>query len=509
MKKQIMFMKLFFFDGVVGKMPLARSIIASLVAYLITILMIGMVQIGLLSSIFAFLFTSRVFYNNESLAKGLSVGNKKQVMYAFCLYGLILFVSKSVLDLLAIIQFELSNLLVSGKFLNVFSSYFADITWSSSIFYTLIFSVCLYVIYFPLNFIQKKGIWTLYLVVASGIWVLPNLLVNLYGIYIYDSEIKGEWSGVFFLFQELKQPVQTGLIIVAFLFLVVSFLVSMKVAYIFNRPSSFLKVNSEKEFHRKSKEELIMKKSKKKKICFVIILLLILIGLREVVAIGIIVMDSADSKSHYEKVAEDLTKDNTYGPMVFEDNVYFPTQDKEYLFDDANNSEVMGYFGFKNEDTKSFLYRSFFSNEVYVDISDESHTSCKMRGCDMGDYVKASELEKNRNYADYNYFTIWEEDWLDQSAYSVDETVGYHEISKEWIAKLENLYGEVNYREQDFKNYDTYYTLGAFKNKNEMNNEFIVTPLCVGCILVKDDKYYYGNMENEITGDLLTELKSL
>lgn len=281
----------------------------------------------------------------------------------------------------------------------------------------------------------------------------------------------------------------------------------MKLSYIFNRHNSNENVNSKKEFHRKSREELIIKEGKKKKI-FIIIIFFILIGLIASISIGVIVLSNASSESHSQKVAESLTEDNVYGPMVFEDNVYFPTQEEKYLFEDANNSEVIGYFGFKNEDTNSFIYKEFFSNGVYVDITDESHTSCKMRGCDSGDYVKASELEKNCNYEDYNYFTMWEEDWLDQSAYRIDGRVGYHEVSKEWVTKLENLYGEVIYRVEDFKNYDMYYTLGAFKNKNEINNEFIVTPLCVGCILVKDDRYYYGNLDNEITGELLTELKT-
>lgn len=151
-----------------------------------------------------------------------------------------------------------------------------------------------------------------------------------------------------------------------------------------------------------------------------------------------------------------------------------------------------------------------FENFVYVDKNDKNHTYMKMRGCDLGNYIKAS-IAENKVLSEYSSFYIWDEDWLDQKAFSTSEkNVGCSEVSRDIINSLEERYGIVKYNPKDFTNYEAYYTLTAFKNRNEaVGSITIAEPHVVGCILKIDGNFYYGNKENLLSGNLLQKVKAV
>ena len=129
----------------------------------------------------------------------------------------------------------------------------------------------------------------------------------------------------------------------------------------------------------------------------------------------------------------------------------------------------------------------------------------QMSGADRLSYKKMSVMEKVDSWKRDNVFLLWDEDWSSESAYS-KEVTGYTECEKQFVESLENTFGEVKIDPQDFKKYDAYFTIESYpamKDAVEGDNQI---GTWVGCILVKDNKFYYGSYENQITGVQLQKL---
>ena len=76
------------------------------------------------------------------------------------------------------------------------------------------------------------------------------------------------------------------------------------------------------------------------------------------------------------------------------------------------------------------------------------------------------------------------------------------------INSLEERYGVIEYKAEDFREYEEYYTVTAFKDRKEAVESIeIKAPHVIGCILKSKDNYYYGNKNNILTGDLLEKIK--
>ena len=71
---------------------------------------------------------------------------------------------------------------------------------------------------------------------------------------------------------------------------------------------------------------------------------------------------------------------------------------------------------------------------------------------------------------------------------------------------LENEFGEVAYRPEDFDDYDAYFTISGYQDPKEAFGDEVNCGEWIGCILVKDNHFYYGNYDNAITGVTLQEL---
>lgn len=68
---------------------------------------------------------------------------------------------------------------------------------------------------------------------------------------------------------------------------------------------------------------------------------------------------------------------------------------------------------------------------------------------------------------------------------------------------------DVTYRTADFSDYDAYFTLRGYQNMEQVLEEDPVDGDWVGCILVKDNKFYFGSYENQITGICLQQLRKV
>ena len=168
------------------------------------------------------------------------------------------------------------------------------------------------------------------------------------------------------------------------------------------------------------------------------------------------------------------------------------------------NGKALGYIGYKGQDCESRFYKMAVANVLYSDKKDDQ-TYMQMSGADRLSYKKMSVMEKVDSWKRDNVFLLWDEDWSSESVYS-KEVTGYTECEKQFVESLENTFGEVKIDPQDFKKYDAYFTIESYpamKDAVEGDNQI---GTWVGCILVKDNKFYYGNYENQITGVQLQKL---
>ena len=65
---------------------------------------------------------------------------------------------------------------------------------------------------------------------------------------------------------------------------------------------------------------------------------------------------------------------------------------------------------------------------------------------------------------------------------------------------------EVTYHAEDFADYDAYFTIRGYSDMDTIMMDDTIPVDWVGCILVKNNKFYFGSYENRITGISLQEL---
>jgi hypothetical protein len=67
----------------------------------------------------------------------------------------------------------------------------------------------------------------------------------------------------------------------------------------------------------------------------------------------------------------------------------------------------------------------------------------------------------------------------------------------------------VTYRLSDFNDYDAYFTIRAYVDMQAVTEQEAISGDWVGCILAKDDKFYFGSYENQINGICLQQLREV
>lgn len=223
-----------------------------------------------------------------------------------------------------------------------------------------------------------------------------------------------------------------------------------------------------------------------------------------VIGLFVFIFSPVEEMTEYNKVATCLTKDSVLGPIEYHKNIYIPN-DEDYNLDDKG--KALGYLAYKGQDCDSRFYHLAVANVLYTDRK-ETNNHLQMVGADYGSYAILDEVEKTDSWEMDSVFLIWDEDWASESAYSKDIT-GYTECEKSFVEVLESKFGKVELNPEDFKNYDAYFTIRSYSTmQSAVETE---TPMgnWVGCILVKNDRFYYGNYENQITGVLLQKLLSV
>lgn len=357
---------------------------------------------------------------------------------------------------------------------------------------------------FPLIVIRKPKAWISYLIADSIIFAgLCALIAGVCRFFI-DDELVNRAMCVLddMLLCELTHPWQGGLYIIGVIALTFAVMVvTYKIAAKTFLPKPGSTVVDETQFRVCTEEErLAMQKERKRKIllwggigCFCIAVC--------VVTIGYILFGEREERPHYNQVAECLTEDPVLGPMLYGSVVYLPVEMELNYYE---TGQPLGYLGYKEEDCTSRFYELAIANVLYKS-PDWEESYLQMYGKDEIAFEEAEKIEEDEVWRVDSVFLLWDEAWESQSNYTKDIT-GYSVCEKDFILQLEKEFGVVKYNPNDFKDYHAYFTIRAYHDMKEAFRAGGNSGDWVGCILVKEDKFYYGNYQNEITGNLLEKL---
>lgn len=345
---------------------------------------------------------------------------------------------------------------------------------------------------FPLITIQRKKSWLIYFLADHVIFsVLCGLIAFLCRFHI--TERKRRWGTC--VFDDLllcKMPgfwTRVLCIFAGVLLLCVVLVCVFRIAEYFDCHRLGKQENKEKAKKKKSRKE------------YQIILVVAGVIICSLSAgIGYFFFRSNKGNTEYEKVASCLTKDSVLGPMQYKDSIYIPV---EADWDLTTRGKVLGYLGYKEQDCDSRFYELVIANFLYYEkIMGENYL--QMDGADVGHFEEVSFLEEKKEWEKDKVFLLWDEDWLSQSRYS--KISGYTVASEALILALKEQYPKVSYHPNDFQDYDAYFTIRSYP---EMEVEYDAKKEAghwCGCILVKDNQFYYGSYENPIEGVTLQML---
>ena len=219
------------------------------------------------------------------------------------------------------------------------------------------------------------------------------------------------------------------------------------------------------------------------------------------VVLVIILFMPEDSAQGYRKVAEFLTEDSTLGPMLYQNELYVPVNEN------LNLDEVgkpLGYLAERDQDCSTRFYQLAVANLLYEDMSGRS-SRLQMQGASSGVYAPMEEVEERQAWKQDEVFLLWDEDWVSESAYTHEPT-GYTACNRDFIEGLEMQFPQTYYKVSDFDDYDAYFTISAYPDMETALEDGMSPGNWVGCILVKNNKFYYDSYENQITGISLQQL---
>ncbi len=216
----------------------------------------------------------------------------------------------------------------------------------------------------------------------------------------------------------------------------------------------------------------------------------------------VILLMPADTTEGYGKVAEFLTEDSVLGPMVYGGRIYVPV-DEELALDEDGTPQ--GYLAGKDENCASRFYRLAVANLLYSDAACQTDR-VQMKGKRQGVFAPIETVEKPDE--DHSVYVLWDEEWEKESAYSHEPT-GYTVCNEGLMEGLVMQFPKVTCRPRDFEDYDAYFTIRAYGSMEDVLEGEAVSGQWAGCILVKDEKFYYGNYDNQITGICLQQLREV
>lgn len=348
---------------------------------------------------------------------------------------------------------------------------------------------------FPLIVIRKKKNWIAYLLTDSMIYAFICFAIAAICRLFIENELEARALCLLddMLLCRPKQLWQTSLYIISVILLaLVQLIISYKI-------SCFEFENGKDKDWKENYIQLVKGIRGKRRITVILVssaLFCSIIG-------SLVVYFFAPSKEtvEYAKVAECLTEDSILGPMEYQNEVYIPVDLKLDFYNDGN---PLGYIGLKGENCDSRFYRLAVANILY-DSNGGNRNILQMYGADYNSYCKASLVENFIGWEFDTDFLIWDEQWSKESSYGSSVT-GYAECSKDYIISLEKKFGAVEYKAEDFKECDAYFTIIGYKSIKQAEEAEKPYGDWVGCILVKDNIFYYGNYDNPINGVYLSTL---
>ena len=221
-------------------------------------------------------------------------------------------------------------------------------------------------------------------------------------------------------------------------------------------------------------------------------------------------------------------------PFVYQGEVYVRADLNS--FPGSEETEVLGCVRENWQDSLSLVkwYRRCLEvqSDVIGDRRDLERSCLKIRGAKEYFYTKASVLESNgdidRVIREFDDFIIqecktrslpWEE--LEARGVEWEIELQRFQLPKESVEAMRELYGPVSIREEDFKRHNEVYLLMAgdtdmtdfcvkYFNGNykipeleeEARAERFQPHFFISVLFLEDGKLYYGNYENEITGEM-------
>lgn len=465
------------------------------------------VFIGSVGGIPAFLGFFGVYYCLRSiilpgnrLGHQLTLESRDEIRCFFINYGLgyllLWMLAKFVILLTRIFGWANANQLTLNEYIR--NLYGSTILEKWSYFFAAVLMLSFILSLFPLIVIRKRGKWMTYLILDSGFFAgICSVIAGICRIFIKDSLEK---RAACVLDDMLLCSPPKFYQAILYLLLAVSF--SAGVIWFVYRYS--VKQYGPKKGNRNVEEYLRKKSQLLSDGSFCQKKMLIFTGVCAAAAlIGIsIVLFFAPSEDDpdYEKVAEFLTEDSELGPMVYKNELYVPTSQG---LDDDGTGTALGYLADKGQNCDSRFYKLAVSNVLYQ-LKNDRHP-LKMEGSASACFEPLSIAEKSGLWKLDEVFLLWDEDWLDECTYSKDIT-GYTQCRKEFAEALKAEFGAVEYHLQDFADYDAFFVMRSYRDFQEVAEAEIPYGTWVGCILVKDNEFYYGNYDNRITGKLREQL---
>lgn len=226
-----------------------------------------------------------------------------------------------------------------------------------------------------------------------------------------------------------------------------------------------------------------------KKIMLRIILLMLL-------AVGISVMYPQNDNN--DIIARYLTNEHyRYNPVVLNEKLYFPSN---FMKDYYENTEGIGLLGHKDKGLFNDLF--FSSGMMRVDKNDSELINFIVRDDFSMDYLKADYLNSinvvKDNLNKHSNFVLCNDSNGKETRTSVD---------KELLVELVSEFGEITYNIDDYINADEIYYIYVDSPNHTIHDRTFDNPIVyLGTIFIDDNKFFHGNLNNEIKNELLNTL---
>lgn len=218
-----------------------------------------------------------------------------------------------------------------------------------------------------------------------------------------------------------------------------------------------------------------------------------------IVIIGVIVFISV--KEQMNIVARYISDENyRYNPVELNGELYFPSN---VNLGNEKNLKSIGFLGRKDEGiiNDSFL----LVGSVLVNENDKNYINFSIVDDLTMNYTKGNYIEENElisgNMNKYNNFVLCND------KNDIETRIP---MEKDLLYMLQNELTSVEYKVDDLKTSDDRYYIYVESEEDKLHDRTFDNPIVfMGCILIKDNKFYYGNLDNEIKGELLNKVEKL